>query len=109
MRGVLAGLWILILWAGSDVFASGPTTEDAKAPSPLMRAASLAASCSGCHGAGQKQLTDLDTLDAQVIANKLMTYKAEKEGTTVMHRLARGYSDADIKAVATYLKASREH
>jgi cytochrome c553 len=31
------------------------------------------------------------------------TYKSETSGTTVMHRLARGYTDEDIALIAAYL------
>lgn len=30
-------------------------------------------------------------------------YKTEESGTTVMHRLARGYTDEDIALIAAYL------
>lgn len=31
------------------------------------------------------------------------TYKTEESGTTVMHRIARGYTDDDIALIAAYL------
>ncbi len=82
------------------------TGADSAAPG-LSRAASLAASCSGCHWPGQTHLTDLTSLDGATIADLLKAYKADDDGTTVMHRLARGYSEAEIEAIAAYLEASR--
>ena len=33
----------------------------------------------------------------------LSDYRNDAEGTTVMHRLMRGYSEADIEAISAYL------
>ncbi len=84
-----------------------PAEQDA-ALQATSRAASLAAACSGCHRAGQKSLVNLDSLSADTLTTKFKAYKADANGTTVMHRLARGYSEADIQAVVAYLKAGKE-
>ncbi len=65
----------------------------------------LALTCSGCHGGGSEAIPDYSQFDQAELETKLKTYKAEMDGTTVMHRLMRGYSDADITAVAAYLSA----
>lgn len=65
----------------------------------------LTMSCSGCHGSESRAIVSLDTLDAAEIASALKTYKAETEGGTVMHRIARGYSDDEIDLVAETLDA----
>ncbi|MEO0981323.1 MAG: hypothetical protein AAFX03_01575 [Pseudomonadota bacterium] len=75
------------------------------APSSLSRAASLAAACSGCHAATNESIARLDDLSAEAIAAALAEYKADAVGTSVMHRLARGYADADIALIAEYLGA----
>lgn len=68
----------------------------------------LALTCSGCHGGFSEAIPDYSQLDQAELETKLKTYKAEMDGTTVMHRLMRGYSDADISAVAGYISSQQE-
>ena len=77
--------------------STGPSTEQ------LSQAATLAAACSGCHVAGGSAIVSLDGEGADAIVASLLTYKAETEGGTVMHRLARGYSETEIRSIAAYL------
>lgn len=67
--------------------------------------AAIAAACSGCHAGPAEGIVSLEDRDAKTIAGLLMQYKAEPDGGTVMHRLARGYSDEEIAAIAAYLAA----
>ncbi len=67
------------------------------------RAATLAAACSGCHAPGGTAITDLGQFSTEETKASLRRYRSEADGTTVMHRLARGYSDADIVMIADYL------
>lgn len=67
--------------------------------------AALAAACSGCHAGPAEGIASLEDRDAETIVRLLLQYKAEPQGWTVMHRLARGYSDEQVKAVAAYLAA----
>ena len=69
----------------------------------LGRPASLALTCGGCHSAGGDAIKSIDGYTAEAIRTALERYKLESEGTTVMHRLVRGYSDADIQDISAYL------
>jgi len=71
----------------------------------LSRASTLAMACSGCHSDGQVGMAKISGLTQDALRESLLTYKAETDGTTVMHRLARGYSDQDIADIAAYLSA----
>ena len=66
----------------------------------------LAAPCAGCHreeAAGSGAIPSLRGLSADEIADKLHAYRdGELEGT-VMNRLARGYSEAEIRRLADTL------
>lgn len=42
------------------------------------------------------------------IKSAFLAYKNDAEGTTVMHRIARGYSDDDIQLIAEYFGESSE-
>ena len=66
--------------------------------------AHLAAACSGCHS---PRTYNIEIFTADEIRATLMRYQTEK-GSTVMHRLMRGYSDEDIARLATYLGKEAE-
>lgn len=72
-------------------------------PAALSTGAQLAAVCSGCHTGETTAFASLAGLSAQEIQSKLSAYVEDEAGTTVMHRIARGYSETEIEAVATYL------
>lgn len=63
----------------------------------------LTLSCSGCHGAGGRspgQIPALYGRNAESLAQALREFRADQRPATVMNRIARGYSDAEIDAVA---------
>jgi len=63
----------------------------------------LSLSCSGCHGAGGRAQVPMPRLfgrSADMIAQALREFRADQRPATVMNRIARGYSDAEIDAVA---------
>jgi sulfide dehydrogenase cytochrome subunit len=69
------------------------------------RGAALAYTCVTCHGlAGHSQgaIPSLAALSAADIMTALQAFRAETRPSTVMHRIARGLTEADITAVATY-------
>ncbi|MCA8899402.1 MAG: hypothetical protein KDA39_11775, partial [Hyphomonas sp.] len=59
-----------------------------------------------CHSPAGGAIPSLEHRPAALIRQSLMDYKAEADGTTVMHRMMRGYSEADIDAISTYLARS---
>jgi len=69
----------------------------------LSQGALLAATCSGCHSDQAGAMASLNTYTEPMLIEAMGRYKSEREGTTVMHRLARGYSDDDILALSAYL------
>lgn len=63
----------------------------------------IASACSGCHSADAGAIASLEAYDQDGLEQRLLEYKSDENGTTVMHRLARGYSEADIALVSTYI------
>jgi cytochrome c553 len=67
---------------------------------------SLAATCANCHGtdgrSATKEVPALAGMARQEIAASLRAFKAGSRPATVMHQLAKGYTDAQIDALATY-------
>ena len=73
-----------------------------------LLARNLAATCANCHGTnGQARgdSTPLAGLPAPQIIAALAAFKRGDRPATVMHQIAKGYSDAQIQLVAGYLAA----
>ena len=65
----------------------------------------LATACSGCHSSVSTGIASLQDYSVEALQLRLSNYKSDTEGTTVMHRLARGYSETDIALISQYLGA----
>lgn len=84
-------------------------TGAGQATALIGRGASLSASCSGCHATYGQDIVSLDGIDPGVIAQSLRAYRGDEQGTSVMHRIARGYSDEDIRQIEAFLTRVREN
>jgi cytochrome subunit of sulfide dehydrogenase len=60
----------------------------------------LAWSCRNCHYAQGDNIVSLESLTAQQITTTLLDFKSERRRSTVMGRLAKGFTDEEIRAVA---------
>jgi sulfide dehydrogenase cytochrome subunit len=63
----------------------------------------LTISCSGCHGTGGHSAGAIPSLygrTAASIADSLRAFRDGKQPATVMDRIAKGYTDAEIDMVA---------
>ncbi|NQY39762.1 MAG: hypothetical protein HRT80_06650 [Henriciella sp.] len=69
------------------------------------KASLLATACSGCHSDVSTGIASLQGYSVEALQLSLSNYKSDAEGTTVMHRLARGYSETDIALISQYLGA----
>ncbi|MFE1598453.1 c-type cytochrome [Methylobacterium sp. ID0610] len=88
----------LVLAAGLD-----GTQVSALAASPLVPPPG-ASSCSGCHGQhGEGVFAPLAGRPAEAIATALAEYRAGTRPASVMTRIARGFSEAESRAIADYL------
>ena len=79
---------------------TGETSAEFRAPD---RAEVLASVCSGCHMPGGQALVSLADWSSADIAASLLAYREDASAQSVMHRMSRGYSDADITLIADYL------
>ncbi len=71
----------------------------------LGKAATLATACGGCHVKDGNAIVGLGTRSADEIQSSLIAYRADAAGSSVMHRIARGYSEAQIRMIAAFLAA----
>ena len=98
-----------IAWAALLLATSAAQSQDAKA----LQAASLAASCTACHGTEGRALPDaavpgLAGLKAPDIVAQLKAFKDGSRSGTLMPQIAKGYSDAQIEQIAAYFAARKE-
>ena len=63
-----------------------------------------AASCSGCHPAGfvDTPIPRLTARPAAEIIEQMQAFKSGARKATVMDRIAKGYSDAEVAAIAAW-------
>lgn len=69
----------------------------------------LAQTCANCHGTDGRSPGEIPSLagrDFDHLAQRLVAFKAgEAKDATVMTRHARGYTDAELEALARYFSA----
>ena len=84
---------------------SAALAQDAAA----LRARSLAATCANCHGTdGRAQggtVPGLAGRDRGVTASMMREFRDGKRPATVMHQLAKGFTDEQIDNLAAYFAA----
>ena len=95
------------------LLAAGTLPAPAHAqPAADVRTRSLAATCATCHGTDGRAvqgetMVRLAGLPQEYIATQMRAFRDGRRPATVMHQLAKGYSDAQIDAVAAYFAAVR--
>ncbi len=65
----------------------------------------LAANCANCHGTdgrGDGVIPRLAGVSASYIVEQMQAFRNGRRQATVMHQLAKGYSDAQVSALADY-------
>ncbi len=79
----------------------GPSSAEAQDANPVL----LALSCAGCHGPEGRSPGSIPTLWGRTAANVLESlagFKSGQRASTVMGRIAKGYTDTELEAVARY-------
>jgi len=70
----------------------------------------IAATCANCHGTrgvsagGNEPLAGMPKAE---MVQKMQDFKAGRRPATIMHQLAKGYTDAQIEAAAEYFAAQK--
>ena len=70
----------------------------------------LAAACAGCHGTNGASLQGMPNLAGQqraYLVQQMQDFKSGKRPATVMHQLAKGYTEEQIEALAAYFSAQK--
>ena len=100
-------------WSATLVLLGSLVSAQAQTVSPqeAVYVKALAATCANCHGtAGQAAAGSANaTLSGRNdIAAQMRAFKSGARPATVMHQLAKGYSDAQIDAIAAYFAAQKK-
>ena len=75
-------------------------------------ARNLAATCANCHGTNGKAVAGsaMDALagtDKTKLLQKIKDFKSGAKPATIMHQIAKGYSDEQMDLIATYFAAQK--
>lgn len=93
--------------------ATGTAYAQSASPQEALYIKSLAATCANCHGTAGNAVAgsanaSLAGRSKDDIATQLKAFKSGARPATVMHQLAKGYSDAQIEAIAAYFAAQKK-
>lgn len=103
MRAKTTSLAAVALMAGFGL-AAGVATA---APNPAM----LSNACAGCHGtngaSAGPSMPSLAGQDKKVIVESMKKFKSGERPSTVMGRLAKGYSDEEIEAMGDFFSKQK--
>jgi cytochrome subunit of sulfide dehydrogenase len=75
------------------------------APVDKNLARNLASACANCHGTNGKSVAEVPSLagaPANVTVQKMKDYRDGKLPATIMHQLAKGYTDEQVALIADY-------
>ncbi len=80
--------------------------QDAK----TLQTRALAATCANCHGTEGRAVPNaavpgLAGVPASYVVEQMKAFKSGARPATVMHQIAKGYSDAQIDQIAVYYAA----
>ena len=73
---------------------------------------SLAATCANCHGTDGRTtegsaIPALAGMPREYLINQMKAFKDGSRQATVMHQLAKGYTDAQIESIASYFASTK--
>ena len=82
------------------------------ADSQALYLKSLAATCANCHGTDGKAQKDasvpgLAGLKADYIAEQMKAFRSGERPATIMHQIAKGYNDEQVRQLADYFASQK--
>jgi cytochrome c553 len=105
MPRLLAGLALpaLTAWSGGAALAADPTPAQ-------VQARNWAAACANCHGPSGRApagsvVPGLAGRPQSYLVEQMQAFKTGKREATVMHQIAKGYTDEQIVAMAAWFAA----
>jgi sulfide dehydrogenase cytochrome subunit len=96
------------LWVVAAVLATCAAFVDSPARADMASGAVLANTCFSCHGTDGKSVGDMPAIagkSKKFIISKMSAYKSDALGGTVMNRIAKGFTAAEIESMAEFFSA----
>jgi cytochrome subunit of sulfide dehydrogenase len=82
------------------------SAQSREAPAP--EAVYLSANCANCHGPQGRSagaIPSLAGLPSRYVVEQMQAFKAGTRSATIMHQLAKGYTDAQFELMASYFSS----
>lgn len=99
---------IRIVQAAACAAAMAASAPAAAQPADPNLGRNLAATCANCHGTNGRAVGDMRPLagvpSAKILA-MLADYRSGTQPATIMHQIVKGYTDAQLQAIAAYFAA----
>lgn len=97
-----------IMFAGLMGLSMASATQAQDIQAQRLYNLSLAATCANCHGTNGVSVPGVTVpmihqLSESVMYERLMEYKSGKRTGTIMPQLAKGYTDEQLKTIASVL------
>jgi cytochrome subunit of sulfide dehydrogenase len=108
MRSILAGLVLVLGSAAAFGQQPAPPAPAFAAPNLSEKGArGLAANCASCHGTAGRaaegsSVPGLSGRSKDELVQAMAQFKSGQRPATLMHQISKGYSDAEIAAIAEY-------
>ena len=99
--------FLAVVAAAALLAAAAPAAAQSSDPN-LGR--NLAATCANCHGTNGVSVGEVESLagkPADELVRKMTEFKTGAKPATIMHQLAKGYTDAQIQSVAAWFAAQK--
>jgi len=99
--GMIFGLYLIMTSSAADA-----------ADAQILYTQSLAATCANCHGTQGKSVKDpsvpgLAGRPSAYIIEQMQAFKTGTREATIMHQIAKGYTEEQIKLMADYFASQK--
>lgn len=96
----------LLIALGAFLFSSAVSASD-----DITRGEMIGVTCAGCHGTdgvGGTAIPPLKGRDLSYMEEALIAYRNDKRPGSIMPRIAKGYTEEELKAVAAYFASMKK-
>ncbi len=102
-------IWLKASLTAAALLAAQATCAQSVAPLEIR---ALAATCANCHGTNGHAVSgsavvSIAGLKQDYISQQMKAFKTGQRPATVMHQLAKGYTDEQIEQLAAYFASQR--